>query len=739
MVQGVGFRPFIYVLAHKFKINGWVENRNDGVVIHAEHHKTVLDDFIRAITDEAPLASNIFEINASETDLLPFQNFVIKKSESTSEEVTEISPDIAVCPKCLQDLKTQTHRVNYPMINCTNCGPRFTIIKSLPYDRDKTTMEPFEMCDICKKEYTDIFDRRFHAQPVACNNCGPVYRYQSKQKDTENIHEILDQTAQDIDSGKILAIKGMGGFHLACNAFDPQAVSTLRKRKVREGKPFAVMFKNIEKLQEYALLNSHEKDLLCSWRAPIVLLRIKKTFPKSLTNDINSIGAMLPYMPFHYLLFEKLKTSCIVLTSGNISDEPIIIDNDEAQLKLSSIADAMVSYNRKIYNRTDDSVSLVCNDQLRLIRRSRSFAPSPIYLDTNVEGIFAAGAELVNCFAIGKDQQAILSQHIGDLKNMETLEFYEESYHRFSELFRFKPRLVVHDLHPDYLSSRFAKELAQTTMAVQHHHAHIASVMAEYQLNQKVIGVAMDGTGLGDDGNIWGGEFFVCDRKAYQRLNHFEYLPMPGGDKAAHEAWRMGVSYLYHSFGKDFLNLEIPFVQNLDKEHTSLLIQAIDKKLNTPLSSSAGRLFDAIAAITEICTHATYHAEAPMKLESAIEPDCSESYPLHLGKPICFTPVIKGIVSDLQQGISPNKIAAKFHNTFVEVIVMECQKIRKEQNINEVALSGGTFQNRYILEKIENQLKTSGFRVYIPQKVPANDGGLALGQLVIAAEKLKSL
>ncbi len=792
LVQGVGFRPFIYVLAHRFKLNGWVENRNDGVIIEIEGEKDIINDFITAISDEAPIASNIFSIEIEDCGIKNFENFRIVKSENKSDSVTEISPDIAVCEKCKADLKSQPHRIDYPFINCTNCGPRFSIIKDLPYDRDKTTMLPFEMCTICKKEYTDIFDRRFHAQPVACNSCGPVYelrigglaesegrraegngrrakgeeqraeseelkaesgvlRAESGERSVEGLrhveigksdnlmindfNEVLSEICSLLEDGKIVAMKGMGGFHLACDASKESVVRELRSKKIREGKPFAVMFSNIETLKDYAEVNETEEELLTSWQAPIVLLKMKKKLAQSVSNGMHTIGVMLPYMPFHYLLFEKLNLPAIVLTSGNLSDEPIILDNDMAQMELGNISHAVLTYNRDIYNRTDDSVAFVTNRKPRLIRRSRGYAPSPVYLNQNVEGIFAAGAELVNCFGIGKGNQALLSQHIGDLKNLETLEFYEETFHQFKKLFRFEPQLIARDLHPDYLSSKFADSLDAPKILIQHHHAHIASGMAEHGLDEPVIGVSFDGTGLGDDGNIWGSEFFVCDLNEYERINHFEYIPMPGGDKVTHETWRMGVSYLYHTYGKEFLDFDLDFLKNIDRNNLNLLLMAIDKKINAPLTSSSGRLFDAVSALINLCPVSQFHAEAPMRLESIINSDTSDTYNFDIAKTISFKKTIKEIIKDVQSGVDQSIISVKFHNTMVSTIYESVVKIQKEFKINKVVLSGGTFQNRYLLEKIENLLSKNGFEVYSQCKIPGNDGGIALGQLAIAGKR----
>lgn len=735
MVQGVGFRPFIYRIATMHKLTGWVENRNDGVQIKVEGEPVRLEQFLTALKNRAPLASNITSLSVEEEQPEYSSVFEIFESTDVSEEITEISPDIAVCENCLRDMKNQSHRINYPFINCTNCGPRFTIINDLPYDREKTTMAVFPMCELCKDEYSDILDRRFHAQPVACNNCGPHYELIYQGKRIEGINTITTLVAERIFRGEIVTIKGLGGFFMACNATDTQAVDRLREAKNRDGKPFAVMFSGLEELKKYAEVDSTEQKELLSWRRPIVILKTKKPLAPGVSVGFQTIGAMLPYMPFHYLLFEKIELPAIVLTSGNLSEEPIIIDNSTAEKKLLPVSNALLTYNRDIYNRTDDSVQMVVNRKNRMIRRSRGYVPTPIDLKFDVDGILATGAELVNCFCLGKGTHAFMSQHIGDLKNLETYEFFTQSITQFEKLFRVQPKILVCDYHPEYLSTKYAKAREGLLIQVQHHHAHIASCMAENGLDEKVIGVSFDGIGLGDDENIWGGEFLVCDLADYERITHFEYVPMPGGDKATEEPWRMGVAYLYKTFGSDILKLDLPFLNKIEKRNIELMLQIIDKDINCPLTSSAGRLFDAVVAILNICTHADFHAEAPMRLESIIDENVNEEYNYHIDEVISLTGTIREIVGDIQSGKPAPVIAAKFHNTIISVIFAAVLKIAQKKNISKVVLSGGSFQNRYMSGKIENLLKNNDFQVFTHTKVPCNDGGLALGQLVIAAKR----
>jgi hydrogenase maturation protein HypF len=495
------------------------------------------------------------------------------------------------------------------------------------------------------------------------------------------------------------------------------------------------MVRNLAAAKKYAFLNETEEKSLTSWRRPIILLQTKLKLAPAVCSGFVRTGIMLPYMPLHHLLFENLKTDAILLTSGNVSDEPIIIDNDEALLKLSKLSDAVLTYNREIYNRADDSVEININSVQRIIRRSRGYTPNPVQLNLNVEGIFAAGAELVNCFCIGKANQAILSQHIGDIKNYKTYEFYTESIERFQRLFRLNVDTVVHDLHPEYFSTKYALELGKESIVVQHHHAHIASCMAEHGLDETVIGIALDGTGLGTDNKIWGGEFFVNDLNDFERFTHFDYIPLPGGDKVTEEPWRTGVSYLYKIYGRKLIDLKLDFIKNIPAEKLEIIITAIEKKLNCPESSSAGRLFDAVAAITNICPVSDFHAEAPMRLEAAILSECVESYEFDFNETISFNKTIIGIVSDLNDGKSTGLISAKFHNTVINCIFAVAERVRALRNINKVVLSGGSFQNVYILEKTEQLLEKNGFEVYSHRKIPTNDAGIALGQLVIAAKR----
>ncbi len=743
LVQGVGFRPYIFRLAHTHRLKGWVENRTDGVIlmINATHEGVL--KFRDEIIHTAPVASAIESIEIVKSGRQEFSSFEIRSSEDISDAVTEISPDIAVCPECLYDMKEQPHRKGYPLINCTHCGPRFSIISDLPYDRPNTTMALFEMCPVCRAEYTDVSDRRFHAQPISCNHCGPVYRLETTGGQLENMDDILSKVKDIVAGGGLLAIKGTGGFHLICNAFSEEGVKRLRNMKRRNGKPFALMFRSADEARKFVKITRKEEEVLTSWRRPIVLLRKKRNITKGIADGLSTLGVMLPYMPFHHQLFEHLDTPAVVMTSGNFTDEPILISNEKATRMFAGYVDGVISYNREIFNRIDDSVVAVTGKATMVLRRARAYAPSPIRTGIELEDILGTGAELTSTFCMGKGQQAIMSQYIGDLKNLETLDFYREIYDRFCRMFRFSPNLVVSDLHPDYMSTRFARQLAEEHpniqhISVQHHHAHIASGMLDAGLEGEVLGFSFDGTGLGSDGHSWGGEVLQAGYLNFERLFHFEYIPLPGGDKASLEPWRMGLSYLYRCFGDELYELQIPLVKAIDRKDIGHITMMIDQKLNTPLSSSAGRLFDALAAITGLNYYSSYQAEAPMLLESVLDPSEKGVYEYEIDdKQVSFSLMIKSVVEDIHDGLSIGRISAKFHNTVVNLIFQLSKQIRIESGMNRIVLGGGTFQNRYLTRKVMDKLKKERFDIYLPQRIPMNDQGIAAGQIAIGAHRRK--
>lgn len=735
LVQGVGFRPFVYRIAHRHGIEGWVENNNEGVTIHAEGNSHMLDSFMQSLKNEAPKASSVSKIDAIATEVEGLEEFTIRRSADLSDEITQVSPDIAVCDDCLRDMQEQAHRCDYLFTNCTHCGPRFTIIQNLPYDRHQTTMAPFVMCEQCRSEYTNILDRRFHAQPVACLQCGPHYFLLHPKPETD-IRNFPLFAAEQVDEGKILAIKGLGGYHLICNAHNSAAVLELRRRKQREAKPMAVMMRDVETMRKYFVISDKEEELLHSWQRPIVLVQNMTGLAEPVSNDLHTTGLILPYMPFHHYLFKFLKTDALVFTSANVSDEPVVMDEETASKQLADIADFIIAYNRDIHNRADDSVAMVAHKIPMLIRRSRGYAPGPVELRFEVEGILATGAELNNTFAIGKGRQAILSQHIGDLKNAPTLAFFEQSLERYQQLFRFKARQVACDLHPDYLSTQFARQTGLLLVEVQHHHAHMASCMAEHGLIEPVIGIIFDGTGLGTDGTIWGGECLVGDYAGFQRISHLDPVPLPGGDAVTHQPWRTAFAYLWKYYGND---RAMSFAQShgwCDDQTAQNLLIMLGQNLNSPLSSGAGRLFDAVAALTGLCIRAGFHAEAPMRLEAAVSPDHGGHYDFGFqNRIVSLRPMFDGLLADLEEGLSTRVIAARFHNTVVRVIEAMAQNATQVSGIKKVVLSGGSFQNRILVERSVDVLQSAGYEVYIQQKVPCNDGGIALGQLAVAAAK----
>jgi hydrogenase maturation protein HypF len=737
LVQGVGFRPFICRLAAKHGLLGEVDNRTDGVSVILQGDLKTIDKFSNDILENAPPASHIKSIEINTTRFAGYESFRIAESKTVDNLVTEISPDIAVCRECLDDMEKDPERIDYPFINCTNCGPRFTIIEALPYDRPMTSMKSFKMCGNCKSEYEDILDRRYHAQPIACNKCGPVCNFRDNTKSISNFNQILDEVSLQIASGKTVAVKGIGGYFLMCDALNNNAVNELRQRKHRDEKPFAVMFRDVSAVKNFCYLDADEEKELVSWRRPILILRQKKLLSLSVSNGLKTTGAMLPYMPLHYLLFKNVKTPAVVLTSGNISDDPIIVDDSSAEKQLQRVTSSILSYNRTIYNRADDSVIRIIDHKACILRRSRGYVPRPVDLNMNVEGILALGADQKGSFCLGKGCQAIMSQYIGDMKNPAVYDFFIETIDRFSGLFKFKPEIISCDLHPDYQSTHHAeileRELKIPLIRVQHHHAHIASCLAENCIEDEVIGVSFDGTGFGTDGNIWGGEFLIADNEKFTRFAHFDYIPMPGGDKAVSEPWRMAFSYLFRYFGDNLDYKSIPLFRSIDDNKLSIVREMIIKKMNSPLSSGAGRVFDAFSALLGLCSEETFDSEAPMRLESAIDCETNDFYPFLATETIIFSDTLKALLEDLPRQKIP-VIAAKLHNTIAQVILQISQQIRRTTSINKVVLSGGVFQNKYLLEKSSALLRKGRFKVYTNHLVPANDAGISLGQLTVTSK-----
>lgn len=752
LVQGIGFRPCVYRLARHHQLNGWVRNDNEGVTIFLEGTRNRIEAFLLALPREAPPAADIESIHVTRSDeATPAPQFFIADSEDDTSGVTRISPDLAVCSECLADMESQDRRRGYPFTNCTNCGPRFSLVKSVPYDRSRTTMSAFSLCPDCEREYRKILDRRFHAQPVSCWNCGPQYRLLLPDRPSPTcFSEMLETVARILGAGGIVAIKGTGGFHLACDARNAKALQTLRRRKRRETKPFALLFRDLPAVREVAAVDATEGELLESVRRPIVLLRVRadRIPAQGVSVGLDTVGAMLPSTPLHHLLLGKLRTrniTALVFTSGNISAEPIVIDNSEAERVLLPIADAVLLHDLEIYNRLDDSVAIVAADRPRIVRRSRGYVPDPIRLTLSVDGIIATGGEYRTSFAVGRVREAIMSQHVGDLGEDGTFAFYRETLVRFCDIFRVVPEMLACDLHPDYLSTIWAEQQGLPLVRVQHHHAHIASCLAENGVppDRKAIGLAFDGTGYGSDGAIWGSEVLIADMGGFERFAHFEYIPLPGGDAAVQEPWRGALSYLLMAFGKEKIPLDLPGLKGIPSQAVGAVLQALEMDINCPLTSSAGRLFDAVAALVGLGTRATFDAEGPMRLAAALPEHnvavAAGIYPFEKGSGptgsycLRFGPTIRALVENIRRGVDPSLLSARFHNTILEAALSAVREARHATGLNHVALSGGVFQNRYLLQEMITRLTADRFSVLTHARVPANDGGLALGQLVVAA------
>ncbi|HEY5729247.1 MAG TPA: carbamoyltransferase HypF [Anaerolineales bacterium] len=761
IVQGVGFRPFVYNLATRLQLNGWVRNTSAGVDIEVDGGQDVLDGFVKALRDEAPPLSRIDELTASFRPANGFTSFDILHSEAVEGAFQPISPDVAICDDCLHEMfDPKDRRYHYPFINCTNCGPRFTIIKDIPYDRPKTTMAGFKLCPDCEKEYKDPTDRRFHAQPVACSVCGPKVTFERLNVGTlASTEDAIKETRAALSKGEIVAVKGLGGFHLACDATNAKSVIELRNRKLRVDKPFALMMPDLETVEKHCIVNNSERELLQSAARPIVLSKRKpeSNIAREVAPNQDWIGVMLPYTPLHYLLFANpdLQPSTfdlppLVMTSGNLSEEPIATDNDEARKRLSKLADAFLMHDRDIHIRCDDSVVRVYEDNRQSsienrksiypIRRSRGYSPFPVRLPFDVPQLLAAGSELKNTFCITNGNYAFLSHHIGDMENYETLKSFEQGVEHLERLFRVKPEAIAYDMHPNYLATRYTLERAEReglpTVAVQHHHAHVAACMAEHGLNDSVIGVSFDGTGYGEDGAIWGGEFLVGDYKSYQRAAHLEYFPLPGGDAAIKKPARTALALLW-SLGLDWDEQLAPVKEFCAEDQVTLRVQ-LEKKINTPITSSIGRLFDAVSALAGVRQQVNYEGQAAIEFEElADEAEAGNySFGVESGQ-VGVGSAVEVLVKDVMAGVPIPKISARFHNGLAESVRETVKKISIETGIRSVVLSGGVWQNITLLRRTLSLLQGDGFVVYIHREVPTNDGGLSLGQAAIAAVRMR--
>jgi hydrogenase maturation protein HypF len=741
VVQGVGFRPFVHGLALKNNLTGFVLNDTAGVTIELEGERPALDTFLNLLTKQPPPLAQIESVNCRTIPLKGEAEFKIVSSHGEEQRRALISADTPTCEDCLKELfNPNDRRYRYPFINCTNCGPRFTIVKDVPYDRERTTMRCFQMCADCTREYHDLTNRRFHAQPNACPHCGPRVRIVDSQNREITDDYPLAAAAALLKQGALLAVKGLGGYHLACNARDHDAVRRLRARKHREDRPFALMVHDLGTAREFCYIAPEDQLLLLSLQRPIVLLRKNDNnnqISEAVAPGQRFFGVMLPYTPLHHLLLAEARTP-LVMTSGNLSEEPIAYKDDDAFGRLGQIADYFLVHDREIHMRCDDSVARTIDRREIIIRRSRGYAPQPISTSVPfVRPLLACGGHLKNTFCLGKDRHAFLSHHIGDLENYETLDSFAKGIEHFKNLFDVEPRVVAHDLHPDYLSTKYALAVAgMTKIGVQHHHAHIASCMAEHGLAGPVIGVAFDGLGYGADGTIWGGEFLVADLIQYARRAHFRHVPMAGGNHAIREPWRMAVSYLRDAFGKDPRSLQLAGWENIATKKIEIVTSMIERQLNTVETSSCGRLFDAVASILSLRHESNYEGQAAVELEAIATDGIAASYSFDIGSTspaeIDMRPAIDQIVREIRMKVPVNVIAAKFHNTIIAVIMQVCQRLRDSDGLKQVCLSGGTFQNGYLLERVIPALGERGFAVYMNRRVPPNDGGIALGQAAIA-------
>ena len=755
MVQGVGFRPFVYGLASKLGLHGFVRNQTDGVLIEVEGEPHDLDRFLEALTRAQPTRTKLDQVTCHAQPSRGERGFRIETSDQGPTKLVFIPPDSATCDACVAELfDPADRRFRYPFLNCIHCGPRLTIIQQVSYDRERTTMARFPMCAACRAEYCDPGDRRFHAQATACATCGP--RLQVLDARASALQgDPLEIALRALADGRTVAVKGVGGYHLACRGDDTSAVAELRRRKIRDEKPFALMVADLAAARQTCVISMQEEKLLVSPARPIVLLRKRRGI--DVVDEVaprnSHLGVLLPYTPLHHLLLHDLHGVPLVMTSGNCSDEPIAYEDGDALARLRGIADLFLIHDRPIHIRCDDSVARIANQHEMPIRRSRGYAPQPISLPNELpQPTIAFGGQLKSVFALGRNKHAFLSHHLGDLDNYEAYRAFAQTVDHYQQLWGIDAELIVHDLHPDYASTRFAQERASSKgircLAVQHHHAHLASCMAEHRLTGVVLGVIFDGAGLGQDGTIWGGEFLVGDYGAFRRAAHFRTVPMPGGEQAIREPWRMAAAYLRDaglSSRQGRRSNEAPPADAL-----RLVERMLERRVNAPLTSSVGRLFDAVAALAGVRQRVSYEGQAAIELEQlACDEAVDGCYPFEMSagalRPtdtpttldrdfeIDCRPLIHAALRDVQNGVRSNLIARRFHATLVEIIAQACARIRNAAGLNRVVLSGGVFMNVLLLEETMARLTDDGFDVYCHRLVPPNDGGLCLGQLAIAA------
>jgi hydrogenase maturation protein HypF len=774
-VQGVGFRPAVYRIARSLELSGIVYNDTKGVTVELQGAAGKIAEFLARLqsdADKPPLAV-ITSCDAVDIPVIESEaEFVIEMSDSLGAPLSQVTADIAACRNCLAEMADKKDfRYGYPFINCTNCGPRYSIVKTIPYDRPNTTMSVFKMCEKCAAQYKDVRDRRFHAQPVACSACGPQIRLTDNTGKTisEQTGKVIAEAAKLLLAGKIVAIKGIGGFHLAVDALNSLAVQRLRRRKKRDHKPFALMSASIEQIKEYTIVNQADERLLGSPQSPIVLLPKKpdSLIAPSVAEGVNTYGFMLCYAPLHYLLFAQ-NIKVLVMTSGNISDEPLICKNDKALERLGDVADAFLMHDREIYRQVDDSILHFVDEQPAFLRRARGYVPTPILMEKSCRAdIFAAGADLKNTFCFAKQNQLICSEHIGDLEDAEVYHHYINSIEHLRGLFEVEPKIVACDLHPGYLSTRYALSMPDVKIIqVQHHWAHIASVLVEHSIEGPVIGLAADGTGYGTDGSIWGCECLIASLEKFERFGHLSYYWLAGGDKASKEAIRPALSLLKKAYGGKFTLEQFDWLlekigttchscegrnpetkKEIDSRlrgndkigNIKVISEQLEKGVNCVETSSLGRVFDAVAAMLGLGSYNHFDAQLPMALEAIIADGVEEHYDFELmntaEKPLQLdlSKMIRQIIDDIQNDRPAAAISAKFHNTIAAALLEMANAARESTKLNSVALSGGVFCNRYLINRLVNLLKQNGFSVIFNRDVPSNDGGISLGQAAIAA------
>jgi len=746
----------VYRLACRLGLSGVVYNDTKGVTIELQGKEEKIDEFLVRLQSEAdkPPLAEIKSCKTVDIDVIEAEDkFIIETSDSQGTAISQVTADIATCRDCLSEMtEKEDFRYGYPFINCTNCGPRYSIVKTIPYDRPNTTMSEFVMCDRCAAQYTDVTDRRFHAQPVACGACGPkIWLTDSKGKTIKTqTDKAIAETASLLRDGKVVAIKGVGGFHLAVDALNNEAVKRLRERKKRDHKPFAMMAGSTETIKKHAIVSTLAQKLLKSPQSPIVLLpkRTNSAIAPSVADGVSTFGFMLCYAPLHYLLFAQ-NIEVLVMTSGNISDEPLICKNEQALQRLTCAADAFLMHDREIYRQVDDSIVHFVKQEPVLLRRSRGYVPTPILIEGNChQDIFAAGGDLKNTFCLGKQNQLICSEHIGDLEDAEVYHHYINSIEHLRKLFEVEPKVVVCDLHPGYLSTRYALSLSNLrTIQVQHHWAHIASVLAEHGLDGPVIGLSCDGTGYGTDGAIWGCECLIASLDGFERFGHLAYYPLAGADAASKEAIRPVIGLLKKTYGRDFKLQKFSWLLDqieADASKQQIISEQLEKRINTVETSSLGRVFDAAAAMLGLGSYNHFEAQLPMALEAIIEGSIEEHYDFELisraSEPLQLDlrKMMVQLITDIQEGTACGLISAKFHNTITAALLGFAKAARERKNINTAALSGGVFCNRYLTNRLIKLLKKNDFRVLFNIDVPSNDGGISVGQAAIAAKLMNS-